>query len=186
MAYVKQNMLMNGISGSISQMTLRVRKGKTVVTAKCGPAMKPPTDRQITAREKFADATAYAKYAMTDAVTKLMYAAAAKKWQTAYNVAFQDAAKAPDIVLINTEKYTGEEGDIITIAVRDVVRVAAVKVRILSAAGVELEQGDAVPAGGISYWQYTSAVLNPTVRGTHILITATDLPGNVTEAEKVL
>ena len=186
MAYVKQNRFMEGVSGSICEMTLRVRKGKTVITAKCGPARTPPTDRQLVAREKFRNATAYAKYAMTDPVKKLMYAAAAKKWQIAYNVAFQDAAQAPNIVLIDTEKYKGKEGDNIVIAVRDAVRVASVKVRILSASGAELEQGEAVPAGGISYWQYTSGVVNPVLRGTHILITATDLPGNITEAEKVL
>jgi hypothetical protein len=186
MAYVKQNMFMDGVSGSISQMTLRVRKGKTVITAKCGPVKTPPTDQQVAAREKFADATAYAKGAMTDPLKKLMYAAAAKKWQTAYNVAFQDAAQAPNIILIDTEKYKGEAGAIITIAVRDVVRVASVKVCILSASGAELEQGDAVPGGGISYWHYTTAAVNPALRGTHILITATDLPGNITEAEKVL
>ncbi|SHN43898.1 hypothetical protein [Chitinophaga sp. CF418] len=186
MAYVKQNMFMDGVSGSIEGMTLRVRKGKTVITAHCGPVKTPPTDQQLVARGKFEDATAYAKEAMTDPEKKLMYAAVAKKNQTAYNAAFQDAAKAPKIVLIDTEKYRGEEGNVITIAVRDIVRAESVKVRILSASGTELEQGDAVAGKGISGWHYTSVAVNPALRGTHILITATDLPGNITEAEKVL
>ncbi len=186
MAYVKQNIFMDGVSGTIEGMTLRVRKGKTVVTARCGPVKTPPTNQQLAAREKFEDATAYANEVMTDPVKRLMYTAVAKKWQTAHNTAFQDAAKPPKIVLVDTEKYKGEEGDIITIAVKDVVRVASVKVRILSVSGTELEQGDAVPGKGISYWHYTTAAVNPALRGTRILIMATDLPGNVTEAEKVI
>ncbi|MCF6403050.1 hypothetical protein L3C95_09210 [Chitinophaga filiformis] len=186
MAYVKENIFMDGVSGSISQMTLRVRRGKTVVTAKCGPVVTPPTNQQLVAREKFEDATAYANEVMNDPVKRLMYTAVAKKGQTAHNAAFQDAAKAPKVILIDTETYRGNEGDIITIAVRDIVRVASVKVHILSAAGTELEQGYAAPDKGIAYWHYTAAAANEILRGTHILITATDLPGNVTEAEKVL
>ncbi len=187
MAYVKQNIFVDGVSGTIAkQMTLKVRKGKTVMCAKRGPDTVPPTARQLVARDKFEDALSYAVEAIADPVKKLMYAAAAEGGQTAYNVAFKDAATFPKIILINTEQYNGAIGDMITIAVKNVVRVQSVKVRMLSATGTELEQGEAMPGDRMSYWKYAATVANPTLPGTRILVTVTDLPGNVTDAERVI
>lgn len=187
MAYVKENIFVEGVSGTIAgQMTLKVRKNKTVVCVKRVPGTIPPTAQQIIAREKFEDALSYAREAIADPIRKLMYAAAAKGGRSAYNVAFQDAAKPPRIVLINTEMYKGLPGGVITIAVRNVVRVASVKVTILSAAGVELEQADAVPGTGDANWKYVASAGNPTLSGTRILITVIDLPGNITDRELVL
>ncbi|PWV49693.1 hypothetical protein [Chitinophaga sp. S165] len=185
MAYVKQNIFVNGLSGTIAkQMTLKVRKGKTVVCVKRGPDTLPPTMRQLVARDKFEDALSYAREAIADPIKKLMYAAAAKGGQTAYNVAFKDAATFPKIVLIDTKQYSGTIGDVITLAVKNVVCVQSVKVRLLSATGIELEEGEAVPGDRVSYWRYATTLTNPTLKGTRILVTATDLPGNVATAER--
>lgn len=187
MAYIKQNIIMNGVAGTIAkQMTLRVRKGKTIMSAKRGPDTVPPTELQLDARNKFEDALMYAAEAITDPVKKLMYAAAAKGGQSAYNAAFRDATMPPKIVLVDTAAYNGMVGDIVAIAVRDVVRVRSVKVTILSSAGVELEQGEAVAGKGDAHWNYTATATNPALPGTRILITATDLPGNSTDGEKVI
>jgi hypothetical protein len=187
MAYVKQNIFVEGVSGTIAgQMTLKVRKNKTVVCVKRGPDTMPPTGQQITARDKFEDALSYAREAIADPIKKLMYAAAAKGGQTAYNVAFQDAAKPPKIILVNTERYKGLVGDVITIAVRNVVRVESVKVKILSAAGEQIEQGDAVPGPRDAYWHYTATIGNATLIGARLLITVTDLPGNKADMEKLI
>src|SRR5689334_7604546 len=108
MAYVKQNIFVDGVSGTVAkQMTLKVRKGKTVVCSKRGPDTIPPTERRLVARDKFEDASLYAKEAIADPVMKLMYAAAAKGGQTAYNVAVKDAARPPKISLISTGQYKG-------------------------------------------------------------------------------
>ncbi|PWV46527.1 hypothetical protein [Chitinophaga sp. S165] len=187
MAYVKRNMFIDGVSGTIAnQMTLKVRKGKTVVCVKRGADTMAPTERQLVARDKFEDASLYGKEAIADPIMKLMYAAAAEGGQTAYNVAVMDAARPPKIVLINTEKYSGAIGDVITVAVRNVVRVKAVEVKILSATGDEVEQGKAVPGGGKSYWTYETTVVNTISKGVRILIMATDFPGNVVHAEKLI
>jgi len=118
-------------------------------------------------------------------VKKLRYQKAATGGQTAFNAAFQDAARPPRILEINMGQYRGLVGNVIRFRVKDVVRVESVKVTILSAAGAELEQGDAVPDVG-NYWKYTATAANAAVLGTRILITATDLPGNVTETEEVI
>ena len=182
----QRNPMMNGMSGSIGNLTFSLRKDKTVSSPKRGPNKKPPTEEQLAVQLKFERFSAYAQGAITDPVKKLLYAKAATGGQTAFNVAFLDAARPPRVLEIDIRKYKGLVGDTIKLMVKDVVRVESVKVTILSAAGVELEQGDAVPDTGISYWKYTATTANPALPGTRILITATDLPGNTTDEELVI
>lgn len=186
MGYVKDNNMMDGMSGTIGKLTFRVRKDKTVSSARRGRNSKPPTEEQLEVQLNFERFSAYAQEAITDPVTRLLYEKGAKRGQTAFNAAFRDAAIPPKILEIDKGlSYKGVVGDVITLLVKNVVRVRSVKVTILSAAGTELEQGDAVPGTG-NYWKYTVTTANPALPGTRILITATDLPGNVTDAEKVI
>lgn len=185
MAHIKQNKMMEGTSGTIGNVTFSVRKNKTVSGPKRGPNTKPLTEEQLAVQLNFERFVAYAQEAISDPAKKLLYEKAATGGQTAYNAAFQDAARPPRIPEINTSKYKGLVGNVIVALVKDVVRVESVKVRILSAAGAELEQGDAVPGTG-NYWKYTATAANAALPGTRIVITATDLPGNVTEREEVI
>ncbi|UPK71801.1 hypothetical protein [Chitinophaga filiformis] len=181
----QENPMMNGVTGTIGNLTFATRKGQTISFPKRGPNKKPPTEEQVAVQLNFERFAAYAQEAVADPVTKLMYAKAAKKGQTAFNVAFRDAARPPRIPQIDTRKYRGLVNDVIKFLVKDVVPVESVTVRILSAAGAELEQGDAARSTG-NYWSYKATVANPAVFGTRVLVTATDLPGNVTEAEFVI
>lgn len=176
------NPMMKGMSGSIGNLTFMTRDGQTISWPKRGPNKKAPTEEQVAVQLKFEQFAAYAQEAIADPETKLLYAKAAKKGQTAFNAAFRDAARAPRIPGIDTRMYRGLVGDVIKFLVKDVVRVESVKVTILSAAGVELEKGDAVSGVG-NYWKYIATVANPEVFGTRVQVTATDLPGNVTKAE---
>jgi hypothetical protein len=178
----EENPMMNGMSGSIGNLTFMTRYGQTISWPKRGPNKKAPTEEQVAVQLKFERFAAYAQEVVADPEKKLLYAKAAKKGQTAFNAAFRDAARPPRVSEIDTRKYRGLVGDVIKFLVRDVVRVESVKVKILSAAGAELEQGDAVSGVG-NYWNYTATVANPAVLGTRVLVTATDLPGNVTEVE---
>ncbi|MCF6402634.1 hypothetical protein L3C95_11210 [Chitinophaga filiformis] len=177
--------MMEGTSGTIGNVTFSVRKNKTVSGPRRGPNTKPPTEEQLAVQLNFERYSAYAQKAIGNPATKAMYAAAAKPGQTAFNAAFQDAVRPPRILDIDTRKYKGVAGNEISFRVKDVVRVESVNVTILSAAGAELEQGDAVPDIG-NYWKYTTSAANAALPGTRILITATDLPGNVTEVEEVI
>jgi len=185
MAFIKKNQMMQGMSGSIGNVTFRVRENKTVSGPRPSTSKKPPTEEQLAVQLKFERFAAYAQKAIANPATKAMYAAAAKPGQTAFNAAFQDAVRPPSILDIDTRYYKGIAGNEISFRVKDVVRVESVKVTILSAAGAELEQGDAVPDVG-NYWKYTATAANAAVLGARILITATDLPGNVTEIEEVI
>ena len=189
MAHVKDNIFITGVSGTVGKkMNFRVRKGKTVIAVKRGPSTVPPTEEQQEIREQFIIASLYAQNAMKDPVVKALYQKAAKGGQTAYNAAFSDAAKPPVIYSIVVSAYKGAIGDLITILARDVVPPKSVTVVILSQAGTVLEEGAAIL--GITTdkreWAYKTTVANATLTGTRIVVTATDLPGNVTEEEVVI
>lgn len=187
MAYIKQNIIMDGTAGTMGKkLTFRVRKGKTVSSVKRGPNTTSPTEEQLVVQQKFERYSIYAQEAITDPVKKLMYAEAVTGGQTAFNAAFQDAARPPKITDVITDKYNGIVGDVIKIIAKDVVRVESVKVTILSAGGATLEQGDAVPGAGNSQWNYITTIANPALPGTRIQIRATDLPGNKTDEELVI
>lgn len=188
MAYVKDNIFITGVSGTVGKkMNFRVRKGKTVVAVKRGPNTIPPTDEQQEVREQFVIASLYAQSAMKDPVVKAMYQKAAKGGQTAYNAAFKDAAKAPVISSVDISTYKGAIGDKIDISARDIITPKSVTVSISSQTGTVLEQGAAIiKATDQRIWTYTATVANATLPGTRIIATATDLPGNVTEKEVVI
>lgn len=179
MAIVKDNIFTSGVSGTIGKkMTLRIRKGKTIVGVKRGPNSLPPTEEQLAVQNKFTDAATFAKNAIQDPVLKAAYQKAAKGGQSAYNAALRDAALPPVIKLIDTSAYKGQTGDIITINAQDVLPPVGLKVTVLSQAGVELENGDALPDDHKRYWKYTVTAANAALTGTVIRVEATDIPGN--------
>lgn len=185
MGYVKDNNMMDGMSGTIGKLTFSVRKNKTVSSPRRGRNTKPPTEEQLAVQLRFERFSAYAMKAIADPVKRLLYEKGAKGGQTAFNAAFRDAALPPKILEIDTGQYKGVVGNVITLLVKDIIPVSSVTVTILSAAGTELEHGDAI-FGVANYWNYTVTTANPALPGTRILITATDLPGNITNAEKVI
>lgn len=183
MAYVKNNIFVSGVSGTIgNKMNFRVTKSKTVVGVKRGPSTTPPTEEQQEVREKFIMATLYAQGAMKDPVIKALYQKAAKGSQSAYNAAFRDATNAPTIDDVNISDYKGAVGDLITVRARDVITPKSVTIVILSQAGVELEHGNAVlKETDRRTWVYTVTAANAAVTGTRVAVTVTDVPGNTTE-----
>ncbi|TWV99425.1 hypothetical protein [Chitinophaga pinensis] len=187
MAIVKDNIFTSGVSGTIGKkMTLRIRKGKTIVGVKRGPNSLPPTDEQLAVQSRFIDAATFAKNAILDPVMKAAYQKAAKGGQSAFNAAFRDAALPPVIKLIDTSAYKGQTGDIITISAQDVLPPVSVKVIVLSQAGAELESGDALQDDNKRYWKYTVTAANAAMTGTVIRVEATDVPGNKGSREIII
>jgi hypothetical protein len=133
-------------------------------------------------RKRFQQATIYAKIATgTDGIREL-YAEKAKNrsGKTAYHVAIADYLNAPDIHDIDLSGYTGAEGDEIRMIVSDDFAVKSVHVQISSADGSAVEEGCAVNTVG-NLWIYIATVNNATPGGNKIVVSASDIPGNVTE-----
>ncbi|MEJ7778690.1 MAG: hypothetical protein WKF68_03790 [Daejeonella sp.] len=188
MARSKFNVLTHGLSGLVGDMIVfRQRANKTIVCGKPRPSSKAPTASALAIRERFKRSSHYAASAMENTMLKAEYQLTAKLGQSAYNMAFSDYQKAPEIYQdIVLDGYTGVVGETIEVSVLDDFRVQSVHVKVASADGTLIEQGEAVQTPNGLDWAYTFTAANSEVTGSKLTITAMDLPGNKTVLEKIL
>jgi hypothetical protein len=185
MAKSKNNVLTYGLSGKIGDLLVfRQRDGITIVS-KMPEQQKAVSEKQKANRERFQQAAIYAKIAVEAAETKDLYSEQAKKRKgiTAYNVAVADFFNAPDIDTVDLSAYTGAVGEQIRIIVSDDFAVKSVHVKINNADGFLVEEGYASRSAG-NLWIYTATQNNESLDGDRILITASDLPGNIVAEER--
>lgn len=181
MAKTKNNIFMFGHSGTIGkQMTLSQKAGDTIIGKKRGSSNIPATPDQLEIQDRFKISSLYAQAAIKVPETKAAYAAKAKNGQSAYNVAFADAFTPPEIKSINRAGYFGHAGDTIIVRAVDYFKVVAVVVKISNAAGVMMEQGNAVLQSNGYDWKYTATAEITSLVGHKITVTAIDLPANET------
>ncbi|WP_343694003.1 hypothetical protein [Chitinophaga sp.] len=184
-------MIWRAASGSVGkELTITTKRSGSVQIGKHRKASTvAPTESQLDVREKFKLGVIYAKAAMDNPDLKAQYQAAAlrsNKDQSAYNLAVRDAAMAPEIRSITTAAYTGAIGSTISVKAIDDFKVATVTVKITSAAGVVIEQGNAILQKNGLDWLYTATAQNDALQGSTITVSATDLPANETVQEVVL
>lgn len=174
------NLILKDSSGSLGKMVTitRKRSGTILLGKHRGESTTPPTEKQLEVQNRFKNAIVYGKAVMNNPELKAQYEAAAKKDQSAYNVAVRDAFKPPEITGINTGLYTGEIGSKITVRAIDDFKVASVRVKITNAAGAVVEQGEAVQQSNGLDWVYVVTVVNDEVQGSRIVASAADLPAN--------
>lgn len=180
MAKSRNNVITHGLSGKVGDLLIfRQRDGQTVVS-KIPERTKELSEKQTETLKRFQQATVYAKAAVSDPGMKERYEEKAKKRKgiTAYNVAVADFFNAPDIETVDLSAYTGETGDEIRIIVSDDFAVKSVHVQIGNADGSTVEEGEAVNSAG-SLWIYTATADNESLDGDKIVVTASDMPGNV-------
>ena len=188
MARSKFNVITHGLSGLVGDMIVfRQKANKTFVSGKPRPSSKPVTAIALAIRAKFKRATIYANSVMENPTLKAAYQLTAKLGQSAYNKAFSDYQKAPEIYEdIDLSVYTGAVGQEIHLSVIDDFRVDSVHVQIKLPAGTILEEGLADQSANGLDWVYTTTAANAEVPGSQIIFTAKDLPGNQTVLEKLM
>ncbi|MDR1340484.1 MAG: hypothetical protein LBK58_10595 [Prevotellaceae bacterium] len=177
----KGNVVTHGLSGKIGDLLVfRQRDGQTIVS-KIPEQQKNASEKQVELRKRFQQATVYAKIAASTPGVKELYAEAAKKRRgmTAYSVAVADYFNAPDIDNVDLSEYAGAEGDEIRIIASDDFAVKSVHVQISNADGYTIEEGYAVNSIG-DLWIYTATANNESPDGCKIVVSASDMPGNVT------
>jgi len=183
MAKIKDNLLVRGASGNVGkQFVYRKRGNNTFITRMPATDKKAKTtQQQEKVREQFLAASGYATSAIADPKIKAQYQkkAKVKSGITAYNVAFRDYLKAPVVKKTDAAKYTGTPGSPIVVTAVDDFRVIEVAVSIKTAAGVLVEEGNAIlnPLHR-DEWIYTATQNNAALTGSIIIATAKDLPGN--------
>jgi len=134
MAKNKNNILARGFSGAIGkQLVLRTSGDRTYLANR--PSRNPnrvDTPEQAAVKLRFKQSVVYGKAAIKDPALKLDYLSVARPGQSAFNVAFSDAYMAPELSNLDTESYSGNVGDKITVRATDDFFVASV--RVLSSA----------------------------------------------------
>lgn len=187
MAKSKNNVVTHGLSGRIGDLLVfRQRGGKTIVSKMPQHSAKE-SDNQKKHRKRFQQAVLYAKVAIVSPENGEQYkTSSAKKGKTAFNVAVADFFNAPDIEQVDMSGYTGHPGDMIHIRVTDDFKVETVFLRISNADGSLVEEGNAVPDPSGYLWTYTAVASNDNLSGDKILVTASDMPGNISMEEQTL
>ena len=181
MAKSRNNVVTYGLSGKVGDLLIfRQRDGQTIV-AKIPQQSGKVSEKQKAHRKRFQQAVIYAKAAVESPETGELYRAKTKKGQFPVNVAVADFFNAPDIEHIDLSGYAGVTGDEIRIIASDDFMVKAVSVKIVNADG-ELEEGEAVQGAGI-FWVYTATRDNNSIETSKIIVSASDIPGNLTVEE---
>jgi signal peptidase I len=187
MAKQKGNVVTHGLRGKVGDLLVfRQRNGETVVS-KIPELPKKVTEGQKKHQKFFQQATIYGKSVVADPQLKELYEAAAKKKKgiTAYNVAVADFLNAPDIENVDLSAYNGAAGDEIRIIASDDFAVKSVHVSINNVDGTLIEEGYASQNVG-NLWIYVASKNNDSTTGDRIVVTASDIPGNITAEERSL
>lgn len=181
MARINKNLLVRGARGNVGKQFVYRKHGNNTLITKMPDIDEnlQPTEAQVVVRDLFAEAAAYAKGVIGDPDLKKEYEKKAKPGRTAYNMAFRDYLKAPEVTGIDPSLYIGAQGSRIIVSAKDDFRVAAVIIRIYTPTGVLLEEGPAIlnPINR-NKWIYIATQNNAVLAGSVIHATASDLPGN--------
>ncbi len=184
---LKNNDLVKGSSGRFGDQLIYTQRGsKTIIVRRPAEKRNPNTVLQQGVREIFAEGVLYARAAIADEVTKAIYQAKVTGNQSAFNVAMSDFCRAPEIRKHNLSDYTGQIGDKISIRAVDDFKVEWVKVAIKDSTDSTIEEGHAVLSPNGADWIYTATVVNPVLAGSKLIMSAADMPGNITSQEVIL
>jgi hypothetical protein len=185
MAVSRNNVVVKNFHGKVGNIVLRVFGNKMVMSALPSTRNRKWSEAQLECQDRFRKATKFGHKVLADAELNLVYKNKAKENQNSWNASISDYLLKPEIESIDTSKYNGQEGDTIKIEAYDKFKVASVIVMIINALGLQIEKGPAVqmPTGE---WIYKVTAENPDWKGNRLVVKASDLPGNMVQAEMVL
>ena len=187
MAHVKKNIVTEGLSGKLGNtIVFRNRGGKTIVAVTAEKKKRKPSEAQARQLRNFRQAVAYSQQATQDPALKAAYEARAKGGQTAHNVAVADYLNAPTMDEPDLGSYQGAKGSQLILPVVDDHLVTEVSVAMYNQAGALVEEGAAQLHENGTDWVYTTQKQNTNVKGSKLIVRASDLPGNRVEKEVAL
>ena len=180
MPKVVNNNILNGVSGKLGNNIVIRQSRRGIVMANKPKATLVVTPKQLAIRDKFSAASFYARESSKRAeVSDLYKEGITPKHNSVYSVAMSDYLSRPRVVLISTKNYKGAVGNQIQVTATDDFRIMSVSLEIKTASGEIVEQGEATPPTGLhSFWTYTATTANPSLAGSTITVTVTDMPGN--------
>ncbi len=136
MAYVKKNIVTEGLSGKLgNNIVFRNVGGKTIVTVKPDTSKRTDSEAQKQHKRRFRAGTINAKKASQDPIIREGYAAKVKPGQSPYNIALADYFNAPEINEVDLSFFRGTKGSPVLVQVTDDYLVTEVKVAIYDPQG---------------------------------------------------
>jgi hypothetical protein len=182
MAKSRNNVVTFGLSGKVGDLLVFSQRDGQTIVSKTPVRSKGWSEQQITHRRRFKSGIIYAKGAVTAPETQEIYlSVAAKKKKAPFNVAVADFLSVPEIENVDLSNYTGTPGDVIKVTASDDVMVKAVHISIINNDGSLVEEGDAIADVSGYVWTYTAVQDNDNLNGDKIVVSVSDLPGNVVE-----
>lgn len=180
------NIVTEGLSGSMKQLVFRQMHGKTVVASRPRKRKGVMSTLQQQVQFTFKQAAIYARNILQDAAIYAEYLSKASPGVSPFNLAIADFFRVPVVGDIDSSNYTGAVGSTLSAVVMDDFRLIGVKARIQKANGELLEEGNAVLQQNGLNWLYTCTAANSSIEGSVITFTATDLPGHSIANRKTL
>ena len=109
-----------------NQIVYRTRGDLSIIAAKPKKrkAVQPVVSTQAAVKRRFRIAVIYATRAMDNPAMKEAYENVVRGNQSAYNVAFADAFKGPELSDLNVDGYKGDAGQPLIVTAIDNFRVA--------------------------------------------------------------
>lgn len=185
MAKVRLNPVVQQVRGRVGDLVFRRHHNQTVVGQKADLAGREPTPSQAAQRERFRQATVYAKSVLADPERKVVYQTVAQTRKLGvFALSVGDYLNPPEVQAVDLSGYSGQAGESIRVTATDDVEVVGVQVHITDASGALVEEGQAVSQGG-GTWIYTTTAQAPAGQAINVTATATDRPGNQTARTEV-
>ena len=184
MAIVKDNVWTKGLSGMVGDAIVFSQKGgQTIVSFPPTPSSLPATEAQNQQRDRFKEATAWARLTLANVAQRQTYQAKATGNLSAFNLAVRDYLVAPTIEEVDLSSFDGSLSATLQVLVTDDFAVADVQVTVFNGSDALMENGPATRLDGSDVWVYTANLSYPDMTGFKVRIEATDGPGNQTIQE---
>lgn len=175
-----------GLSGRVGNLVFRMgADGNTYVQQAPVSKKRPGSAAQQEHRRKFGAAARYGREQSASAEGQAYYTPFVQpgRFGSVYRTALADFAKPPQLLAVEADDYHGQAGDYLWIRAHKPCGVAAVWVRVLDAAGLVLEEGDATLVEA-DWWTYVTRRTHPVAAARQLRVLAQDRPGN--EAEVIV
>ncbi|SET76029.1 hypothetical protein [Hymenobacter actinosclerus] len=169
-----------GLSGRVGNLVFRMSAdGDTYVQQAPASSKQPGSAAQQAHRRKFGDAARYGREQAASAEGRSYYQPFVQpgRFGSVYRTALADFAKPPQLLAVEADDYQGQAGKHLRIQAHKPCGVAAVRVRVLDAAGRVLEEGAAMPECG-GWWNYETQQVHPAGVSRQLQVLARDRPGN--------
>lgn len=176
------------LRGRVDAFVYRKLEGDTIVSRLPHKTEIPPSESQAAVRERFLQATKYARGIFEDPVLKQRYVELAERRSIAPGRLFafilRDFIKPPEIKSIDCTRYHRHIGDGIRVVADDDGEITGVTVTLKDANGAVLESGPAVLQ--LQSYRYTATTEIPPEGPITLVVAVTDLAENTTEQSIVL